>query len=40
MKQQIRVFVTMQENKIYDWAICQPQIKKKTTSQTHQGRQL
>ena len=29
MKHQIRVFVTMKENKIYDWENCQPQNKKK-----------
>ena len=29
MKSQIRVFVTMYENKIYYWANCQPQNKKK-----------
>ena len=32
MKHQIRVFVTMQEKTIYDWANCQPQNKKKSKS--------
>ena len=37
MKHQIRVFVTMYENTIYDCANRQP---KKKTSQIYQGRQL
>ena len=38
MKQQIQVFMTMEEKQIYDLANCQSQSKK--TSQTCQSRQL